>query len=114
MLFRSALPADLRAMIADACQAETMAMLAEFDARNGVALKTLIEEHGVQLHPFPDDVLAAFGKASQHLMGEFETADDITRRIYGTFKRFRDDVLPWSKIADQGYMNMRAKALGLG
>jgi TRAP-type mannitol/chloroaromatic compound transport system substrate-binding protein len=109
-----ALPKDLQAIIADSCQAETNAMLAEFNARNGAALKTLIEEHGVQLHQFPDDVLAAFGKGSQSVLAEFETADDMTRRIYDSFKAFRDGVLPWSKIADQGYMNMRAKSLGLG
>ena len=109
-----ALPRDLRIIVADACQAETNAMLAEFNARNGEAPKTLINEHGVQLHQFPDDVLAAFGKASQDVLAEYDTADDITQRVYGSFKSFRDSVLPWTRIADQGYMNMRSKALGLG
>jgi len=109
-----ALPGDLRAIVANACQAETDAMLAEFNARNGEALRTLVAEHGVQLHRFPEDVLAAFGTASQEVLAEYETADEITRRIYGSFKGFRDGVLPWSKIADQGYMNMREKALGFG
>jgi TRAP-type mannitol/chloroaromatic compound transport system substrate-binding protein len=109
-----ALPRDLQAVVANACQAETNAMLAEFNARNGDALKTLVEEHGVQLHQFPEDILAAFGKGSQSVLAEFETADDMTRRIYDSFKHFRNGVLPWSKIADQGYMNMRAKSLGLG
>ena len=109
-----ALPRDLQIIVSDACQAETNAMLAEFDARNGEALKTLINEHGVQLHQFPEDVLAAFGKASQQVLSEYDTGDDITQRVYGSFKSFRDSVLPWTRIADQGYMNMRSKALGLG
>lgn len=108
-----ALPRDLQTIVAVACQAETSAMLAEFDARNREALKTLIDEHGVQVRQFPDDIMVAFGKASQEVLSEYETADDVTRRIYGSFKSFRDGVLPWSKIADQGYMNARAKALGL-
>jgi TRAP-type mannitol/chloroaromatic compound transport system substrate-binding protein len=107
-----ALPADLKAIVAIACQAETNAMLAEFNARNAAALKTLIHEHGVELHRFPDDVLAAFGKAAQDVLGEYESGDALTRRIYASFKSFRDGVLPWSKIADQGYMAVRAKALG--
>jgi TRAP-type mannitol/chloroaromatic compound transport system substrate-binding protein len=108
-----ALPKDLQGIVAAACQAETNLMLAEFNARNGEALKTLVEQHNVQLHPFPDDVLAAFGNASLEVLAEYETADDITRRIYSSFKGFRDSVLPWSRISDQGFMNMRAKALGL-
>jgi len=108
-----ALPRDLQAVIASASLAETSAMLAEFNARNREALKTLIDEHGVQLRQFPDDVMAAFGRASQDVLSEYETTDDVTRRIYASFKSFRDGVLPWSKIADQGYMNARAKALGL-
>ena len=38
--------------------------LAEFDANNGDALDTLINEHGVQLHKFTDEILKAFGEAA--------------------------------------------------
>jgi TRAP-type mannitol/chloroaromatic compound transport system substrate-binding protein len=107
------LPSDLQAIIANACQAETDAMLAEFNTQNGAALKTLIAEHGVELHRFPDDILAAFGQAAQDVLAEYEGGDAVTRRIYASFKSFRDGVLPWSKIADHGYMTVRAKALGL-
>jgi TRAP-type mannitol/chloroaromatic compound transport system substrate-binding protein len=108
-----ALPSDLKAIVANACQAETDAMLAEFNARNREALKILIDTHGVELRQFPDDVLAAFGRASQEVLSEYETGEDVTRRIYGSFKSFRDGALPWSKIADQGYMNARARVFGL-
>jgi TRAP-type mannitol/chloroaromatic compound transport system substrate-binding protein len=108
-----ALPGDLKSVITIACQAETNAMLAEFNARNGAALKTLTEEHGVELHRFPDDILAAFGKAARDVLAEYDSGDAVTRRIYTSFKSFRDSVLPWSQIADQGYMSVRAKVLGL-
>ena len=58
-----ALPADLQSIVVIACKAANMDMHAEFEARNGAALKTLIEEHQVDLRPFPDDVLAEMADA---------------------------------------------------
>jgi len=52
------LPPDLQAIVVMACKAANMDMFADFEARNGQALQTLIQEHGVELRPFPDEVLA--------------------------------------------------------
>jgi predicted Rdx family selenoprotein len=57
-------------------------------------------------------VLAAFGKASQEVLEEYQAAR-MSPAAYGSFKSFRDGVLSWSKIADRGYMNARARPLGL-
>ena len=42
-----ALPEDLQAIVTYACQAANTDMYADFEARNGEALKSLVEEHGV-------------------------------------------------------------------
>ena len=54
-----ALPADLQAVVAYACQAANDDMFSEFTARNSQALKTLVNEHGVQLRRFSDEPLGA-------------------------------------------------------
>ncbi len=106
-----ALPGHLRAVIASACRAEAEAMLGEFNHRNGTALKTLIARHGVKLRRFPDDVTAAFGKASAQVLGEMEAADDLTRRTYRSFHAFREEALSWSRLSDQGFLDMRHRVL---
>ncbi|MGB1581028.1 MAG: TRAP transporter substrate-binding protein, partial [Nevskiales bacterium] len=53
------LPADLQAIVATACQATGSQMLAEYAARNQQALETLVKEHGVSVHAFPQEVIEA-------------------------------------------------------
>jgi TRAP-type mannitol/chloroaromatic compound transport system substrate-binding protein len=106
-----ALPKDLQAIVTGACRAEAEAMLGDFNRRNSEALKTLIEQHGVQLRRFPDDVMAAFGKASEEVLAELEGADDLTRRTYQSFRKFRDESIGWSHLAEQGYLDMRSRML---
>lgn len=106
-----ALPKDLQAVVANACRAECDAMLAEFNSRNGEALKVLINQHGVQLRKFPDDVMAAFANASEQVLGEFVNADDLTKRTYLSFRDFRKEAISWGRLAEQGYMDMRERFL---
>ena len=47
---------DLQAIVEDAAAATNVRMLAEFTAANNESQRVLIEEHGVQLRPFPKDV----------------------------------------------------------
>ena len=89
-------------------------MLGEFNRRNGAALKTLTEQHGVKLRRFPGDVMRAFGKASGEVLGELETADDLTKRTYRSFRAFRDEAISWSRLSDQGYLDMRHRILRPG
>ncbi len=58
------LPADLRAIVANACAAENAYTLAEADARNGEALAALVGEHGVSLRRWPEPVVAAARQAA--------------------------------------------------
>lgn len=107
-----ALPKDLQDIVASACRAEAEAMLGEFNRHNGDALKVLIDQHGVVLRRFPDDVMAAFAKASDAVLAELEGSDDLTRRTYQSFKKFREESIGWSQLAEQGYLDMRQRMLG--
>ena len=106
-----ALPADLRAIVATACRAECETMLAEFNRGNAESLRVLVDKHGVLLRRFPDDIMAALGKASDEVLGELTSADDLTRRTYASFRAFRDQSIHWSQLAEQGYLDMRARML---
>ena len=52
-------------------------MHADFEARNGAALKTLVEEHGVELRPFPDEVLAELGHENDSLLAIAKRLEEI-------------------------------------
>ncbi len=64
----SALPDDLKQIVAAACMAENGLTAAEYSGRSPAALATLVNEHDVQLKKFSRDVLIAFGNASSEVV----------------------------------------------
>jgi TRAP-type mannitol/chloroaromatic compound transport system substrate-binding protein len=101
-------------MLIQACaSAENDLMMAEFNARNGTSLQQLIDEDGVQLHRFPDDVWQQIADASEQVASDVGNLDETGARVYESYASFRKSVSGWSKLSDQAYLNMRETALGL-
>lgn len=101
------LPESDQQIIKNACDAENMAGLAEFNSRNGGALNELREKHGVQLHKFSDNILTQLGEAAGDVMSDLANEGDIVKRVYDSYIKFRKNELAWMKFADQGYLNAR-------
>jgi len=101
------LPADLQSVVRVACQATVMDSLSEFTYNNGVALKKLIEEHGVELRRFPDEVLNHLEAISTELMAELSSEDELMGRIYASFQAYLEIVRPWTAISDRTLLNLR-------
>jgi len=101
------LSADHKAMVSTAMAAENSISLAEFNAKNGDALDTLRNEHGVELRKFDDTTLKAIGEASGSVVREAAESDEITKKVFNSFNDFRKKSIAWSKISDQAYWNAR-------
>ena len=107
-----ALPADLQAVVKYACQAANDDMLSEFTARNSQALKTLVDEHGVQLRRFSDELLAQIGKVSAEVVAEIAGQDPFSSRVYSSFDAFRKNTIAYTRISEQAYTQARALTFG--
>lgn len=101
------LPPDLQAMVEVASRAINDDMLSEFTARNNAALRTLIDEHGVELRALPDDVLAALKEASRAVVADAATGNELSQRIYDSYMGFFEDVRDYHAISEQAYLNAR-------
>ena len=101
------LPADLQAIIEVACQAAVMDTLSDFTYNNGVALKKLLDEHGVELRRFPDEVLSRLSEISDDLLKEMASEDELIGRIYTSFNAYYEIVNPWTTISDRTLLNLR-------
>lgn len=88
-------------------------MMAEFNAKNGAALDRLINEQGVELRRFSDDIFDAFGKASAEVYEEAAAHSDLAARINDSFLKARNELGSWTKLADQAYGAQRNRVLGL-
>jgi len=103
----AALPEDLQEIVSAACKATSLDMYAEFEARNGIALESLIKEHDVQLRAFPDEVLAEFKRVSFEVLEEVAAEDEMAGKIWASLKAYQVTVRQWTEIGSQYFVNHR-------
>ena len=102
-----ALPPDLQSIVEVACKAANMDMYAEFVARNGEAIKTLVDDHGVELRPFPDEVLAELKAASLEVMEEMAAADEMSAKAWASLQAYMERVKLYTRIGSQYFVDRR-------
>ena len=107
------LSASDQLIIEAASSMENDVMMAEYNAKNGAALKQLVEEQGVQLKVFSDDIYDSFGEAAAEVYEETQAYSELVKRIYDSFVKARSEIGAWAKISDQEYMRQRNRVLGL-
>jgi TRAP-type mannitol/chloroaromatic compound transport system substrate-binding protein len=97
-----------QALIQAAIEAEAWQEYADINAHNADSLKVLVEEHGVELRRFNDDLLKEIGRISGEVVAELASSDPLTQRIYDSYMDFRSKSVGWAAIADQDYYNARS------
>jgi TRAP-type mannitol/chloroaromatic compound transport system substrate-binding protein len=101
------LPADLQAIVKYAAQIVNADMLAEYTARNNAALKTLLNEHGVELRKFPEPLLKRLKDESEIVAQEMSEASPLAKEAYNSFIQFRKDVFAWHEISEAAVYRSR-------
>ncbi|MGQ7246197.1 TRAP transporter substrate-binding protein [Halomonas sp. V046] len=103
----NALPDDLKAVVTEAARASNLAMISEFALRNAEALDALINEHGVQLRTFPDDVMAALHESSLKVLQNQVDSDPDSAKIYASYRDFQRKVRPFTDVGEFAYLKAR-------
>lgn len=101
------LPKDLQSIVLNACKVANQDMLSEFTAKNNEYLIKMIKDHGVQLKAFPDDVLKKIKTLSDEVVAEIANKDAFSKRVYESFKNFRDQSNEWAAVAEAAYFHAR-------
>ncbi len=99
-------------MIEAASSMENDVMMSEYNYKNGAALKRLIDDQGVKLRQFNDDIYDGFAEASEEVFAEVQEHSDLANRIHQSFVTARTDIGAWAEISDQAYLTQRNRALG--
>ncbi|MDD3519563.1 MAG: ABC transporter substrate-binding protein, partial [Chromatiales bacterium] len=84
--------------------------LTEFTARNGQALRTLREQHDIQLRRFPDAVLARLRAIADEVLEDLARRDPMTRRIHDSYRSFQQDVTAWHALSEAAIYGVRGGA----
>jgi TRAP-type mannitol/chloroaromatic compound transport system substrate-binding protein len=101
------LPADLQAIVNNACAVESSYSLAEAEWHNAESLERLVREHGVQVRAFPEDVVGAARAAATEVLAEFGKGDALSRRIFTAYEAARQRAMGWSRVSILAFLKAR-------
>jgi TRAP-type mannitol/chloroaromatic compound transport system substrate-binding protein len=106
----SALPADLQEIVRIACQAEYDQVASDFYANDPIALKTLVEDHGVIIGQFPEDIYQAGANAALEIIEGLRNSDDaLTAKVTQNYLESLALVRSRTEQTDMPYLEMRKK-----
>ncbi len=103
----SKLPDSYKAILSAASQAAANSMTSDFIAKNQEALDILVNEHGVQLKKFPDEVLRELNKTSIKVMEAKAAENPKFAKIYNAYKDYRSKVIKWTNLSEKAYIDAR-------
>lgn len=75
------MPKDLQHIVDGVCMENELWTLTQFDAQNGAALQTLINEHHVQMIEFPEAVLSTLRKLAEEVLEEEAAKSPMAKKV---------------------------------
>ncbi|MGE0719979.1 MAG: TRAP transporter substrate-binding protein [Alphaproteobacteria bacterium] len=98
------LPESYKAALQSACAEALVDMQARYDTLNPQALRRLVAA-GAQLRPFPREILAACYKAATEIYDETSAKNASFKKVYESWKKFRDEQFLWFRVSENSYEN---------
>lgn len=102
-----------RAIIEAACNEEHAAQFEEAMAKNGEYMAKLVNDHGVQVRSFNDDVWDAFGVASEEVFQETRDHSALATKIDDHFQKNLREIGGTMAMFEGTFVNQRNRVLGM-
>ena len=92
---------------------ENAAQPEEAIANNGFFLAKMIEENGVELREFNDEIYDSFGEAAAEVFEETRDHSELAKKINDNFQAALREMGAYTKLAEVGFSNQRNRVLDL-
>lgn len=102
-----------QAIITACCMEENAAQYEETAALNGEYLGRLVQDHGVEVRSFNDDVWDAFGEASEEVFEETRDHSPLAAKVDDAFHEKLAEIGTMMAQFEVAYVNQRNRFLGL-
>ncbi|ANT64212.1 MULTISPECIES: TRAP transporter substrate-binding protein [Prosthecochloris] len=102
------LPSDLQEIVRSAAARTNLWVLSEFEAKNNIYLKKLIDEENVDLRQFPKEVIDQLRIYSNEVIKEITEKDPQSREVSTAYTNFRKQISKWSDISEKLYYSVIA------
>ncbi len=107
----NALPEVYQEIVKTATRDANISMMARYDVKNTESLQsTIINDPGITILPFPDDVMAAAEEASFEIYEENIAASANFASVFDHWKSFRDGIQVWHGLAESSYLEYVGRA----
>ncbi|MGE0036551.1 MAG: TRAP transporter substrate-binding protein [Xanthobacteraceae bacterium] len=104
------LPKAYQQVIRSATDTSYNWMISRYDALNPPALQSL-RGKGMQLHPFPQDVMDACYKSANTVLAQTAAANADFKKVYDAMVAFRGPEYVWWSVAEYNYDSFMIRAL---
>jgi TRAP-type mannitol/chloroaromatic compound transport system substrate-binding protein len=108
-----ALDDDLKEIVKRAAMASATESFADFTYHNADSFRPLLDEEGVELRTWPDDIVRALAGQSEIVLAELAQASELGRETYDSFVAYRAKADEFARASDQRMFEMRAIGLDL-
>ena len=99
------LPSDLQEIIRTAAYRLNTWATSEFEAKNNFYLRKMIDEEGVEVREFSQEILDQLKVFSEEVIQEVIAEDPLSKRVYESFADFRDQIRSWANYSEKLYYN---------
>ncbi|NNU15289.1 TRAP transporter substrate-binding protein [Parvularcula sp. ZS-1/3] len=87
-------------------------LIGTYVIRNADALRVLTEEHGAELTPMPEDVMALLAEKTTEVLEEIADSSPIAREIHDSYMATLRDTMKLTAITDAAYIDLRQRLIG--
>ena len=102
-----------KAVIESCCLEEHANQYEEAQANNGAYLARMVNEHGVELKEFNDEIYESFAEAAEEVFEETRDHSALAAEINDAFQAALREIGGYQKIAEVAYSVRRNNALGI-
>ncbi len=99
------LPADLKAIVENACAACNAISEAWCQKNNAEAMEDLIKNQGVIAAPLPDSVVKALREANEKILAEAVARDPVTKKVHDSYMAYKAKYDVWAGYSEAVYHN---------
>ncbi len=103
-----------KAVIETCCNEEHAAQPEEAAANNGAYLQRLINDHGVEVRAFNEDVWDAMGEAASEVFEETRGHSDLAAEVDDHFQAKLREIASWRAQAEVEFSNQRNRIFDIG
>ena len=99
------LPADLQAIVRTGIERQNSWVLSEFEAKNNIYLKKILDESEVSLRAFPEEVLERLKEITKDVVQDIAKNEAGAEKIYQAYSKFKKGAEGWAGLTEKIFYN---------